>query len=105
MGRKLKYIFTATAFAELENILSYISIQLSNPDAADSLCRSIENALEGACNYSKKYPEYSRDKFLFSVNSIACNDYALFYYVDDDRRQLIVEHIMSTRQDMTFIFR
>ena len=104
MGKKLKYRFTATAFSELEDILSYISIQLSNPDAADSLCRNIEKALEGACHYPQMYPVYKRDKLKFSVRRIAFRNYAVFYSVDEDRSVLVVEHIVSTKQNLTFIF-
>ena len=53
MTSKYQYHFTKKEEADLDEILSYISIELSNPDAASSFLKDLQTVIDSICAIPK----------------------------------------------------
>ena len=51
-----KYILYAKAANSLDNIIQYISVEMSNPEAAMSVLEKIENRIQDILEFPYKYP-------------------------------------------------
>ena len=53
MNSRFQYRFSKKAEADLDEILSYISIELSNPDAASSFLKDLQTVIDSICAIPK----------------------------------------------------
>ena len=53
MTSNYQYHFTKKAETDLDEILSYISIELSNPDAAASFLKDLQTVIDSICAIPK----------------------------------------------------
>ena len=53
MNSRFQYRFSKKAEADLDEILSYISIELSNPDAASGFLKDLQTVIDSICAIPK----------------------------------------------------
>ena len=53
MNSRFQYRFSKKAEADLDEILSYISIELYNPDAASSFLKDLQTVIDSICAIPK----------------------------------------------------
>ena len=87
--------FTPLAYEDMDEILSYISNKLSNPQAAESLFEEIEKSIQRL----KKFPYIGSevtDSYLAAkgYRKLIVQNYLVFHLVDIKQKQIIIMRIL-----------
>ncbi len=95
-----KIFISELAHDDLENIVSYISIDLENPSAAANFLNEVEKCY----NYLKNNPsmyEKCNDSILQkeSYRKITIKNYVLIYKIDESKSVVIIYRIFYGGQD------
>lgn len=95
-----KLIVTEFAHQDLDNIISYISIQLANPAAADRFLDEVE----GCYNFLIRNPmmyEKCRDTWLDAegYRKAVINNYIAVYRIDEVKKTVIILRFFYGAQD------
>lgn len=88
------------AFQDLEDILDYISEDLKNKSAALRLAEKFEEIFETLCRFPLSYP-LSRNEAVAKkgLRKAVLEKYLIFYYADEEKRQIEVVHIACGYRD------
>lgn len=93
------------AVKDLENISEYISVTLQNPVAANKLIDEFEKAFEnlGEFPYSRALysPTFSKMINNFEYRKLFVKNYIAFYYVDENRKTVVVSRVIYARRDFS----
>lgn len=84
MASKFKYFLTKRAESDLDGIVSYIAVELANPQAASNFMDMLQNTIEEA----RSYPE---------SGSLVHNE---FLQIENVRKKLVGNYIMYYLSDM-----
>ena len=96
-----KAVFTAHASIDLTNILNYISIDLSNHNAAKSLFEKIEESIK----LIKEFPfsgQIYQSTFI-QTNNIRykqVGNYLLFYEIDEEKQIISIIRILYSKRNI-----
>lgn len=100
MDNKYSLIFYPAASEDIENIIKYISVDLSNPVAASKLLEDFDESFKTLLAFPKIYPlidnQFVKDKM---VRRMLVRNYAVFYKIADNMIQVI--RIVHVRSDYT----
>ena len=82
MESKFQYRFSHKANADLEDIVSYIAVELSNPQAASDFVKELEKVIDG----TRSFPESGAlvcNEFLSNtgVRKKLINNYIMYYCI------------------------
>ena len=95
MSSNYQYHFTKKAETDLDEILSYISIELSNPDAAASFLKDLQTVLTSICSVPKigriVENEFLPDK---EIRKSLVGNYVLYYLPDTEEKSIYVLRIL-----------
>ena len=101
---KLKY--RATAIRELAEITDYIRTALKNPLAADRLARDFIDAGNRLLAFPYANPVHAASKPLkHEYRKCGVRGYILFYWVDEQRKYVIISHVVYARRNYDSILR
>ena len=106
MSSNYRYHFTKKAEADLDEILSYISIELSNPDAAASFLKDLQTVLTSICSVPKigriVENEFLPDK---EIRKSLVGNYVLYYLPDTEEKSIYVLRILYSRRNLDELVR
>ena len=106
MTSNYQYHFTKKAEADLEEILSYISIELSNPEAAASFLKDLLAVLASICSVPKigsiVENEFLPDK---EIRKSLVGNYVLYYLPDAVEMTIYILRILYGRRNLDELVR
>ena len=106
MTSNYQYHFTKKAEADLGEILSYISIELSNPEAAASFLKDLQAVLASICSVPKigriVENEFLPDK---EIRKSLVGNYVLYYLPDTEEKSIYVLRILYGRRNLDELVR
>ena len=105
MNSKYQYRFKK-AEIDLDEILSYISVELSNPDAAASFLKDLQTVLTSICSVPKigriVENEFLPDK---EIRKSLVGNYVLYYLPDTEEKSIYVLRILYSRRNLDELVR
>lgn len=106
MGSEYSYWLTDIAQDDFDNIIGYIVIKLSSPQAASSFADEMEGAMDELCRIPLKGSPVENPFLLHKgVRSIAVKQYIIYYLPDDEEKKIIILRISHSLQDQDRILR
>ena len=106
MTSNYQYNFTKKVETDLDEILSYISIELSNPDAAASFLKDLQTVLTSICSVPKigriVENEFLPDK---EIRKSLVGNYVLYYLPDTEEKSIYVLRILYSRRNLDELVR
>ena len=106
MTSNYQYHFTKKAEADLEEILSYISIELSNHEAAASFLKDLLAVIASICSVPKigriVENEFLPDK---EIRKSLVGNYVLYYLPDTEEKSIYVLRILYGRRNLDELVR
>lgn len=106
MSSNYQYHFTKKAETDLDEILFYISIELSNPDAAASFLKDLQTVLTSICSVPKigriVENEFLPDK---EIRKSLVGNYVLYYLPDTEEKSIYVLRILYGRRNLDELVR
>ena len=106
MSSKYQYPFTKKAEADLDEILSYISVALSNPDAASSFLKDFLAVLASICSVPK-IGRMVENEFLPNkeIRKSLVGNYVLYYLPDIKEKRIYVLRLLYGRRNLDELVR
>ena len=106
MTSNYQYNFTKKAETDLDEILSYISIGLSNPDAAASFLKDLQAVLASICSVPK-IGRIVDNEFLPNreIRKSLVGNYVLYYLPDIKEKRIYVLRILYGRRNLDELVR
>ena len=106
MESKWSYRLTEKADADLDDIVQYIAVELSNPKAASDFVDELQSAIEEACSFPKSGSLVSNEYLLVTeVRKKLVGNYILCYLPDSEKKTIFVLRIVYGRRNMDEILR
>ncbi len=98
-----KYRFTGQAKNDLDEILSYISVELANSIAAVNFMIELEKSIEKICLFPEICPVI-KNKFIYGteIRKAIINNYLMYYTFNNDINTIL--RIVYQKRDMNEIF-
>lgn len=92
--------FLPSAREDMVEIVGYISKELHNPAAAERLAGLLVEAAERAAQFPYANPAYFPVRPLKrEYRKIAVENYPMFYWVDEEKKQITLAHVTYGRRD------
>ena len=106
MTSNYQYHFTKKAEADLDEILSYISIELSNPEAAASFLKDLQAVLASICSVPK-IGRIVDNEFLPNreIRKSLVGNYVLYYLPDIKEKRIYVLRLLYGRRNLDELVR
>ncbi|MCD8321902.1 MAG: type II toxin-antitoxin system RelE/ParE family toxin [Oscillospiraceae bacterium] len=106
MASEYRYQFTLRARDDLDDIVRYISIELSNPAAAASFVGALQEAIHEACLFPTSGSRVENE-FLPSINirKKVIHNYIMYYSPNTTEEVIQILRIIYGRRDMDEILR
>ena len=106
MTSNYQYNFTKKAETDLDEILSYISIELSNPDAAASFLKDLQAVLASICSVPK-IGRIVDNEFLPNreIRKSLVGNYVLYYLPDIKEKRIYVLRLLYGRRNLDELVR
>ena len=106
MSSNYRYHFTKKAEADLGEILSYISVELSNPEAAASFLKDLLAVIASICSVPKigsiVENEFLPDK---EIRKSLVGNYVLYYLPDAVEMTIYILRILYGRRNLDELVR
>ena len=101
MTSNYQYNFTKKVETDLDEILSYISIELSNPDAAASFLKDLQAVLASICSVPK-IGRIVDNEFLPNreIRKSLVGNYVLYYLPDIKEKRIYVLRLLYGRRNL-----
>lgn len=98
------YSFTDAAKADLDEILSYISIELDNPTAAASFFESVEKTLSQLVEFPES-GSIVENEYLAAENirKVPIGNYSLYYSPDSVQSTIVIIRIIYSKRNPEWI--
>ena len=98
--------YSERAADDLSDIISYISGELCNPQAAERFYNNVNEKLGLLREHPHMFP-FHHDKKLNAegLRFAVIGNYLMFYLVDDDNSVVSIARILYGRQDIQFVFK
>jgi len=106
MSFNYRYHFTKKAKSDLEEILSYISIELSNPEAAASFLKDLLAVIASICSVPK-IGSIVENEFLpdREIRKSLVGNYVLYYLPDAAEMTIYILRILYGRRNLDELVR
>ena len=106
MTSNYQYHFTKKAEADLDEILSYISIELSNPEAAASFLKDLLTVIASICSVPK-IGSIVENEFLPNreIRKSLVGNYVLYYLPDIKEKRIYVLRLLYGRRNLDELVR
>lgn len=102
MDEKYTLKITPAAYNDIESVLKYLSMNLTNPDAAANLLDEIENKMQEICFFPFSYPDCS---YYFLAEKgyrhVLVGSYVLFFYVREEAHRVEVLRFLYSGRDFS----
>lgn len=106
MESKFKYQLTEKANADLDDIVGYIAVELSNSKAASDFLDELQRIIEEACSFPESGAPVSNE-FLSNtkVRKKLIGNYIMYYLPDFEEKNIFILRIVYGRRNMDEILR
>jgi len=106
MNSRFQYRFSKKAEADLDEILSYISIELSNSQAASSFLKDLQTVIDSICAIPK-IGRIVENEFLpdREVRKPLVGNYILYYLPDTNEKIIYILRILYGRRSLDELVR
>ena len=106
MASEFRYKLTERAAADLDEIVSYIAVQLDNRQAASIFLDKLRSAISEACAFPES-GALAANEFLLSSNirKKLIGSYVLYYVPDMQAKTIYVLRILYGRRNLDEILR
>ena len=106
MTSNYQYHFTKKAEADLDEILSYISVELSNPDAASSFLKDVQTVIASICSVPK-IGRIVENEFLPNreIRKSLVGNFVLYYLPDIKEKRIYVLRLLYGRRNLDELVR
>lgn len=85
---------------DMVNIVSYISHELLNPQAANALADEFINEIDKLAKFPYIHPMYYPLKpLIYEYRKLVVKNYIVFYRVDEDKKQIIVSRVIYQKRN------
>lgn len=100
------YEFTKKAEEDLDSILNYIAMELSNPSSAKLFFDQVFNDLDRLCSFPKSCPVVNNDFLkINNIRKLIINNFLLYYIFDESNLKIIVLRIVYGKRNNNEIFK
>lgn len=101
MASKFKYQLTKRAEADLDEIISYIAVELSNPQAASSFMDKLEREIDEACSFPESGSAVVNE-FLpnIDVRKKLVGNYIMYYFPEYLKKTIYIIRIVYCKRNM-----
>lgn len=104
MSYKLKYL--PSARKDMVEIVRYISKKLHNPYAANSLAEEMIEAIQNILAFPYATPVFHPIRPLkYEYRKIIVQNYVIFYWIDEEKKEVIVARVIYTKRNYGKIFK
>ncbi len=106
MACEFGYRLTGKAEADLDGILSYMAVQLSNPRAAAAFLEKLQDAISEACSFPES-GSLVDNEFLpcKTIRKKQIGNYILYYFPDEKAETIYILRILYGRRNLDEILR
>lgn len=88
------------ALQDMQDIVRYISFDLSNPSAAKNLASALVEAAEGLVDFPYSAPAFSPIRPLKrEYRKLLVQNYFIFYWVDEGTKSITVARVIYARRN------
>jgi plasmid stabilization system protein ParE len=106
MASNYQYRLTQRAADDLNEIVSYLAVELDNPPAADRFLDRLHSAMENICTFpesgSRVLNEFLPDE---NIRKVLVDHYVLYYLPDAEAETICVLRITYGRRNMDEILK
>jgi plasmid stabilization system protein ParE len=104
MASEYSYRFTEKAIADLESIIGYMAMELSNPVAAKGFIDKLQGNIDIICAFPKSGARVTNE-FLpdMDIRKIVVDSYLLYYTMDEGENTIFILRIIYGRRDVNEI--
>ena len=94
------YDFTEIAESDIDEAISYIQEELSNPEAAESFVDELEKELEDICK-NPKNGRIVENEFLKrdDVRRFLVKNYIAYYLIDNENNRIVILRVVYGKRD------
>lgn len=106
MDSKWGYRMTQKAGADLDDIVGYLTVELSNPTAASDFVYKLQDSIEKIRLFPESSPLVVND-FMpdTKVRKKSVGNYIVYYLPDDAEKMIFILRIIHSRRNMDEILR
>lgn len=106
MACEFGYRLTGKAEADLDSILSYMAVQLANPQAAAAFLEKLQDAISEACSFPES-GSLVDNEFLpcKTIRKKQVGNYILYYVPDEKTETIYILRILYGRRNLDEILR
>lgn len=106
MESEYNFKFTRRAAKDLDEILSYIAVKLSNPKAAKDFADSLQSAIDEACAFPESGSSVINEFLpIDNVRKKIISSYIMYYLPDDDVKEIRILRIVYGRRNLSEIIK
>lgn len=106
MESKWGYLLTQKANADLDDIVGYIAVELSNPNAASNFVDKLQKMIEEACTFPESgSPVINEFVPNTEVRKKLVGNYVMYYLPDFAEKMIFVLRIVYGRRSIDEILR
>ncbi len=106
MASKFSFRLTSTARNDLDDIVAYISLILSNPQAATNFLNKFQNAVNEVCCFVESGPIVDNEFLIGSnVRKKLVGNYIMYYLFNIEQKMIYVVRIVYSKRNIDDIIR
>ena len=95
-----RYLLSNKAKEDLENIFTYISVDLTNLESASSLIHKLESKFQSLLDFPYAYPVIDNESLeMENLRKTRVESYLVIYYVNEEENNIIIVRVIHQRHD------
>ena len=100
MDRDYKIIFSELSKENLSEILTYISVNLHSPSAAENVLNCLQKEILSLTYFPNRNP-LAKEKLFQSldVRKVTVQNYSIYYHVDESEMSVLILSVIYARRD------
>jgi len=101
MASEFSYQLTTKAEADLDGILSYIAVQLENPQAAAGFLNKLQGAIQEACSFPESGSMVINEFLPYKdIRKKPVGNYIMYYFPDRNAGTIYVLRVIYGRRNL-----
>ena len=106
MVSEFGYQLTTKAEADLDGIVSYIAVQLENPQAATGFLNKLQDAIHEACSFPESGSPVVNEFLPYKdIRKKLVGNYIMYYFPDMNTKTIYVLRVVYGRRNLDEILR
>lgn len=99
------YSFTEKAKVDIEDIIEYIALSLSNPKAARDLLNELEKTIKIVSAFPEMYPIIDNKLVKAEIRKVNINSYVLYYLFKKKENIIVFLRFVYGKRDLDNFFK